>query len=108
MTKLASILLSLAAAGLGTTAMAAPAAEPAAPAPAPAPARYSTAESALGDLLDNPATKAVLATHIPALIANEGISQARGMTLKTLQNYAGDMLSDEVLARIDADLAKIK
>jgi hypothetical protein len=32
---------------------------------------------------------------------------ARGMTLKQIQQFAGDAVTDEALAKIDADLAKI-
>jgi para-nitrobenzyl esterase len=61
----------------------------------------------LGTLLDNAGAKAVLAKHIPDLIANEQISMARGMTLKQLQGYAGDVLTEEKLAAIQADLNKL-
>lgn len=79
------------------------------PAPAAAPAaKYSTAATTIGDLLDNPATKAVLDKHMPALATNPQLDMARSMTLKQIQGFAGDMLSDEVLAKVDADLAAIK
>ena len=61
----------------------------------------------LGTLLDNAGAKAVLTKHIPDLIANEQISMARGMTLKQLQGFAGDVLTDEKLAAIEADLNKL-
>ena len=32
---------------------------------------------------------------------------ARGMTLKATQQFAPSMVTDEVLAKIDADLAKL-
>lgn len=79
-----------------------------APAPAAAPAGgYSTADTELGTLIDNPDTKAVLVKYIPAMIASEQISMARGMTLKGLQQYAAEQLPDATLTRIDADLAKV-
>lgn len=83
-----------------------------APAPAPAPASdaapaYSSAGTDLGTLLDNPATKAVLEKHIPELISNDQIQMARSLTLKGLQQYAGEVLTDAKLAAIDADLAKV-
>ncbi|TCM16577.1 hypothetical protein EDF56_107156 [Novosphingobium sp. PhB165] len=78
-----------------------------APAAAPAATSYTTAKTDLGTLLDNPATKAVLQKYIPNLIANPQIDQARGMTLKEVQSYAADQLTDDTLAKIDADLAKI-
>ena len=79
----------------------------AAPAPAAASAGYNTTDTDLGTLLDDPAAKAVLAKHIPAVIASEQIDMARGLTLKALQNYSPDKLSDEVLSKIDVDLAKL-
>lgn len=73
---------------------------------APAPASYTTESTEIGALLDDPAAKAVLAKHIPDVVSNPGIDQARSMTLKQVQQYSPD-LSDKVLAEIDADLAKL-
>lgn len=81
------------------------AAEPA-PADAPAPG-YSTAETDIGTLLDNPATKAVIDKHMPGFSGNPQIDMARAMTLKQIQQFAGDQITDEVLAKVDADLAGI-
>lgn len=74
---------------------------------AAAPAALNTADTPLGDLLDNPASKAVLQKHIPDMISNPQIEMGRSMSLKQLQNYAGDVLTDEKLAEIDAELAKL-
>ncbi|MFC0205799.1 hypothetical protein [Novosphingobium soli] len=107
----ASVLAAGALLALPAIAQPAPASPAAAPTPtASAPASgaaYSSAVSTLGDLLDNPATKAVLQKHVPDLIANSNIEMARGMTLRSLQSYAGDALTDAKLAAIDADLAKV-
>ncbi|MGE3689866.1 MAG: hypothetical protein AB7F98_00640 [Novosphingobium sp.] len=86
---------------------AAPALADDAAASAPAAPAYSTSDSTIGTLLDNPATKAVLEKHVAAMVGNPQIEMARGMTLKQIQGFAGDALSDEVLAQIDADLATI-
>ncbi len=99
--------LLIAAAALGLTATPALAAETATAA-APAAAKFSTATSTIGDLLDNPSAKAVLAKHMAALVDNPQIEMARTMTLKQIQGMAGDMITDEVLAKVDADLAAIK
>lgn len=72
-----------------------------------AASQYTTAQTDLGTLLDDPAAKAILTKYAPALVGSEQLSMARGMTLKAIQAYAGDMLSDEVLGKIDADLAKL-
>jgi len=87
---------------------AAPAATPA-PASAPKAAPTSGAlgiESKIGELLDNPATKAVLAKHLGAMIENPQFAMARGLTLKQLQPHVKDVLTDEVLALIADELAK--
>jgi opacity protein-like surface antigen len=99
--------LAIAAALAAATAAPAYAADPA-PAAAPAPAAgYSTAATDIGTLIDNPATKAVLDKHMPGFSANPQIDMARSMTLKQVQGFAADQMTDEVLAKIDADLAKI-
>ncbi len=78
-----------------------------APAPAAAAAAsYTTEDTPIGTLLDDPAAKAVLAKHIPDVVSNPGIDQARGMTLKQVQQYSPD-ITDKVLTEIDADLAKL-
>jgi hypothetical protein len=75
-------------------------------APAPAAANYTTENTEIGALLDDPAAKAVLTKHIPDVVSNPGIDQARSMTLKQVQQYSPD-LTDKVLAEIDVDLAKL-
>ena len=70
-------------------------------------ATYSTEESPIGELLDYEKTRAVLEKHIPEFVKAERIDEARGMTLRGVQPYAAEMLTDEVLDKIDADLAKV-
>lgn len=74
---------------------------------APATGGFSVETTDLGTLLDNPGAKAVLAKHMPGLIENEQIQMARGMTLRQLQQFAGDAVTDEKLAAVQADLAKL-
>jgi hypothetical protein len=74
------------------------------PAAAPTADHYSTSTTPIGSLLDDPAAKAVLVKYIPQVVSNPQIDMARGMTLKDTQQYAPDMVSDDVLAKIDADL----
>ena len=95
-------------------AVAAAAAAPAFAADAPAAAaaaapagKLSVADTDLGTLLDNPASKAVLAKYVNEMISNPQIDMARSMTLKQLQQYAGDSLTDTKLALIQADLDKL-
>ena len=56
---------------------------------------------------DSTAAKAVLTKHAPTLTEPGPIEHARPMTLKALQQYM-PTLTDELLAKIDADLALIK
>jgi hypothetical protein len=68
---------------------------------------YSTADTDIGTLLDDPRVKAVLDKHVPGFADDPQVQMARPMTLKTIQQYAPERFTDEVLAKIDADLAKL-
>lgn len=68
---------------------------------------YSTNATDIGTLIDNPATKAVLDKNLPGFSGNPQIEMARSMTLKQIQGFSGDAITDAVLAKIDEDLAKI-
>lgn len=106
--SLASVLL-LSIAPTALLAQPAPAA-PSAPAPAAAPAapaHYSIEDTNIGTLLDDPAAKAVLDKHIPGFSTRDQIDMARSMTMKGIQQYAPDMLTDKVLADINADLSRL-
>lgn len=72
-----------------------------------APAAYSTAETTVGEILDDAAAKAVIDKYVPGFSSNDQVEMARGMTLRDVQQYAPTELSDEVLAKIDADFAKL-
>jgi para-nitrobenzyl esterase len=76
------------------------------PATATKPA-YSTADSTIGELIDNPATKAIFDKYLPGVSSNEQFDMAKAMTLRQVQAYAPDQFTDETLAKIDADLAKV-
>lgn len=69
---------------------------------------FSTTTSTIGELIDNAQTKAVLDSHLPGFADNEQVAMARSLTLRQLQQFAPDQFTDEVLAMIDADLAKIE
>lgn len=68
---------------------------------------YSTADTDIGTLLDNPATKAILEKHVPGMTTDPQTDMARPMTLKQVQTFAPSQFSDETLAKIDADLAAL-
>ncbi len=110
---MSKLTAALAAASLGL--MAAPAFAAPAPAAAPtaaaAPAaagKYNVAETEIGTLLDDPAAKAIVEKHIPGFTTNEQVDMARGMTLKDVQQYASDQITDASLTAIQADFAKLK
>lgn len=87
---------------------AAPAAAPATPAaPAQAP-KYTSADTEIGTLLDDPAARAILERAIPGMTGNDQIDMARSMTLKMIQPYAADQITDAKLNEIDAEFAKLK
>lgn len=102
-----ALIVALAAAALPASAIAAEPAKPEAAAPAAKP-KYTTAETDIGTLLDDPAAKAIIDKYIPGMTSNEQIEMARSMTLKAIQTYAPDDVTDARLAQIDADLAKLK
>ena len=72
-----------------------------------APAKYNSTDTELGVLLDNPAAKAIVEKHIPGMTTNDQVDMARAMTLKAVQQYSPDEVTDARLAAIDADLAKL-
>jgi para-nitrobenzyl esterase len=79
-----------------------------APIAAAAPAAvYSSSSTPIGTLLDDADAKAVLDMDVPGLTTNPQIEMARGMTLKDIQSYAADQLTDDVLKKIDTHLATI-
>ena len=75
-------------------------------APAAAPATGYSVKSTVGDLLDNPATKAVLEKYVPEVVSNPQIEQGRPFPLEGIAPYAPS-LTPEMLAKIDTDLKAI-
>jgi hypothetical protein len=75
---------------------------------APASAHYSVRTTLVGTLLDDPAAVAILQQFIPTILANEMFqTMGRSQTLASIQQYEPAALSDEVLARIQAEFDKI-
>lgn len=77
------------------------------PTPAAAAGHYSTSTTEIGTLLDDPAAKALIEKNIPGMTTNDQIDMARAMTLKDIQQYSPDQVTDKVLAALDADFAKL-
>jgi len=61
-------------------------------------------ESKLGDLLDNEATNAVLEKHMPGISTHPQIGMGKGFALSMVAKFSGGMITDEMLAAVDADL----
>lgn len=72
-----------------------------------AAAQYSTEKTDVGSLIDNPQTKTIVDKHIPGFSSNPQIDMARGMTLRAIQPFAADQVTDAALSAIDGDLAKL-
>ena len=80
---------------------------PAFAADAAAATGYTTADTSIGTLLDDPAAKAVLDKVMPGFTSNPQIDMARSMTFKQIQQYAPDQITDVALSKIDAELSKL-
>ncbi|TCJ37063.1 hypothetical protein [Parafrankia sp. BMG5.11] len=99
------IFAASAALGLAGCASWAVAAEPAAPVDAKSPAKVVSVDSTqIGDFLDNPELKAILIKHLPQVANGDQIEMARAMTLRDIQPYAPDFITDKALADIETDL----
>jgi para-nitrobenzyl esterase len=85
----------------------APATRPMAAGPGVAQGRMDAKTTPLGDLLDSPAAKAIVAKYLPALVASPQIDMARGLTLQAIQGFMPNVITDEALNNIDADLKKL-
>jgi para-nitrobenzyl esterase len=69
---------------------------------------YNSLTTTLGTMLDDPAAKAVLEKHIPQVLDSPQIDMARGVTLSALQSYMPQLISDDLLETLDAELAKLR
>jgi len=88
------------------TAAAADLPPPPPPATRTADGHYSTKVTPIGDMLDDPAAKAVLQKYIPDVVNSPQIGMGRSMTFGALKAYI-PALTDDVLAKIDTDLATL-
>lgn len=72
------------------------------------PAHYSVSDTLVGKLLEDPAAVAILKELIPTVYATDQFQSAgRNLTLKDIQQYEAESLSDENLAKIQAAFDKI-
>lgn len=67
----------------------------------------STSTISIGEFIDNPKLKPILDKYLPGFSANEQVGMARGLTLRAIQSYSPETLTDDALGKIDADVAKV-
>lgn len=87
-----------------TPALAQAPAEPAAATPAP---KYSIQTSTLGQLAENPVTKAIFERYFPEVLHHPQFSQGLGLTLPDVVQYLPDVVTPPKLAAMDAELKAI-
>ncbi len=61
-------------------------------------------ESKLGDLLENADAKAILEKHMPGISTHPQIGMGRGFALSMVAKFSGGLITDDMLAKVDADL----
>jgi len=78
-----------------------------APAAAPAAAKL-TIDSSIESIAANPRGKAILDATFPGMLAHESYAMFKGMSLKQVQPYANGRITDEQVAKVAAELAKLR
>ncbi|MFO6446699.1 hypothetical protein ACLBKU_06085 [Erythrobacter sp. NE805] len=97
--------LGLALAGVPAVAQTAPA--PTAPA-APAAAAAFTLDTPIEALVADERAKAVLLKHLGPVDQHPAYNDFKALSLRTVAPFSQGMITDEMLAKIEADLAAIK
>ncbi|MFT3857552.1 MAG: hypothetical protein QM742_08675 [Aquabacterium sp.] len=64
-------------------------------------------DTKLGDLLDNDATKAILEKHMPGISTHPQIGMGRGFALSMVAKFSGGMITEEMLQKVNAELAAL-
>ena len=77
-----------------------------APAAAPAAAKL-TIDSSIETIAANPKGKAILDATFPGMMAHEAYAMFKSMSLKQVQPYARGAITDEQVAKVAAELAKL-
>lgn len=98
----------LAAFGLALAAVTAPAVVLAQDAPAPAPAAAFSIDTPIETLMADERAKAVLVKHLPGIDQHPAYDQFKALSLRTVAPFSEGMVTDDILAKIAADLAEIK
>ena len=80
---------------------------PAAPAATAAAAKFNL-DTPIETLAADENAKAVLMTDLPDLLPHPSYDMFKGMSLRGVQPFSEGKLTDEILAKVEADLAAIK
>lgn len=67
----------------------------------------STSTVTIGEFMDNPKLKPILDKYLPGFSDNEQVGMARGLTLRAIQAYSPDTLTNDSLGKIDAEVSKL-
>ena len=76
----------------------------AAPAQTEAVPKYSIKTSKLGELLNDPQTKAIFEKYFPEVVHHPQINEGLDLTLPDVVQYLPDVVTPEKLAAMDAEL----
>ncbi|MGN7998107.1 hypothetical protein [Sphingomonas sp. 22176] len=79
-----------------------------APAAAPAAATKFSLDTPIETMLADEKAKAVLDTDIPGLSSHPALDQFKAMSLRAVQPFSNGALTDEMLKKVETDLAAIK
>jgi hypothetical protein len=80
----------------------------AAPAAAPADAAKFNLDTPIETMAADEKAKAVLMADLPDLLPHPSYEMFKGMSLRQVQPYSQGALTDDLLAKVQADLAAIK
>ena len=64
---------------------------------------YTTGSTLVGVILDDPEARVIVDRYLPGFSEHPDIGQGRGFTLSFMQKFQRDVMTDEVLANINAD-----
>ena len=78
--------------------------EPVAPVQSEAAAKYSIKTSKLGELLNDPQTKAIFEKYFPEVVHHPQINEGLDLTLPDVVQYLPDVVTPEKLAAMDTEL----
>ncbi len=74
----------------------------------PVKVTYSTATSTVGELLDNPQTRAIVLRHYPHILEFGMLEKARTLPIGQFATYVPAQFPPEELPNLDAELANLK